>query len=192
MLASSGAGPSGPPAPAPGCPPAGGPVGTTKSRLAHQREPADGAHEGDHRADVHQVVQGGGEADLVGAEQRLASGCRRDGRQRGAHASGRHGALELRAAVPQDLGAEGRLVQRGSRVRQDLALEHRAEHGDAGGDADLAERVVGARGHAAALGLDDGHRARGQHWVDDPRPRSPRRGTRAGARSRSRRGGSCP
>ena len=79
-------------------------------------------------------------------------------------------ALELCAAPAEDLGAEGRLVQRGRGVRHDLALEDRAEHGDAGGDADLAEGVVGARGHAAALGLDHRDGARGQHRVDDPDP----------------------
>ena len=61
----------------------------------------------------------------------------------------------------------GGLLQRGGRVVHDLALEDRAEHGDAGGDADLAEGVVGTRRHAAALRLDDRDGTRGQDRIDD-------------------------
>ena len=67
----------------------------------------------------------------------------------------------------EDFAAVRRLVQRRRRVAHDLALEDGAENGDAGGDADLSEGVVGARRHPAALRLNNGDGTRGQDRIDD-------------------------
>ena len=149
--------------------PLGAPVGTTKSRWRTRTKPqtaptrATTAPISMRWFRVPENPSGTPAAALAGAGDGMA-GARLADLARG------HGALELRTAPAQDLGAEGRLGQRGGRVRHNLALEHRAEHGDPGGDADLAEGVVGPRGHATALRLDDGDGARGQHRVDDADP----------------------
>ena len=57
------------------------------------------------------------------------------------------GLVEGRPPVGGHLVADGRGVQRGDGRVEDLALEHRTERGDAGGDADLAEGAVRPRGH---------------------------------------------
>jgi len=49
---------------------AGAPAGRNDEvTLADQSECSDRAHEGNDRADDHQVVQRGGEADVVGVEE---------------------------------------------------------------------------------------------------------------------------
>ena len=57
----------------------------------------------------------------------------------------------------------------GDRGHQPVA-EQRPQQGDPGGDPDLAERRVDARGHAGPLRADDADRRRGQRRIDHADP----------------------
>ena len=82
-----------------------------------------------------------------------------------------------RAAVP---------LRRVDHRRAHLGGEDRAEPGDTGRDADLAERRVDARGHARPRRLDDADRGRDRAACSRGRRRCRRRSSRrAGASSRS-------
>ena len=109
-----------------------------------------GAREGDDRRDEQDVVE------PVDEERR--------GRPRAPRAPGTR-----RAALGQDLG--GTRASAPARVAGQDVLEERAERGDAGRDADLAEGRVDARAHARALRRDDADRRRGQRRVDERRCR---------------------
>ena len=156
----------------PGCAPAGGPVGMMKSRWRTSANAPTTPTKATTAADLHQVVHRGGEA------------------RRGRPAAARSG--------PPAIGMDDASLAHLARPTWPPAAAHRPgaaprvrwasccsaavvcatiwlwktapEHGDPGGDAHLAERVVGARGHAAALGLHDRDGARGQHRVDDADP----------------------
>ena len=149
--------------------PVGAPVGTTKSRWRTSANP----HTAPTRATTAPITirwfSVAEKPDVVGLQQRVA-GRRRSGWRAAAWRTspaghGAAGAAHRRGAAPRARPASCAARRW---CGHDLALEHRAEHGDAGGDADLAEGVVGARGHAAALGLHDRDGARGQDRVDDP------------------------
>jgi hypothetical protein len=129
------------------------PVRRRRSRAgapARTRPRADEGHDG---GDHHQVVQGGRRSRCGRRvqQERVAGGDYRD-----LAAAWRTSPADM-AAWSWHRPGGGPAFPRALWLRtaecvDDLALEDGAEHGDAGGDADLAEGVVGARGHAAALG----------------------------------------